>query len=125
MWLTREADHSRAGIARELHGDRADAAGRPRDHDHIAGRDADRAHGCPGCCSDPERAPRGVPGHGGRARRQVLGGDGHELRLAISVPGKADDLIAGVPVVDALTSPLDDTGEFAALPRGKRHGPRS
>ena len=114
--LAGQPDDGRAGVARELHGERPHAAGRAGDRDHVAfgerhcadGGDRGRPH-------DEERARR-LPRHRARSRREVLRLGHDELGVAGAVVREADDLVADGDALDPGADRFDDAGEVAALP---------
>src|ERR1700694_5385623 len=54
---------------------------------------------------------------------EMVGVDDDQFGLAGPIVGEPDDLVADCDVLDGAADFLDETGEVAALSRGKRRGP--
>ena len=114
--LARQPDDGRPHPPGELDRDRADPAGRARDHDGVARAQAD----------GPDRGPRGGAGDVQRSGHlpRHLGRLGHQVGLrhhdgggvAAAPVGEPEHLVAGGQPLDPGTDGLDDAGQVAALP---------
>jgi tetratricopeptide (TPR) repeat protein/transcriptional regulator with XRE-family HTH domain len=121
--LARYADHRRARLPGELHGDRADPASGAGDNERVALADGDRAHGRPGGESDNAERACHLPRHLRGLRHHVRSLDQGILSLARPRVDPADHVVADRHAGHALAELFDDPGQVTALPRRERGRP--
>ena len=113
--LAGEADHRRAGVARELDRERAHPARGACDDERVTGARRDRTHGCVGRCPRDEQSAGRVPLHAWWATRGVVGLHDDELGLAGAIVGEADHLVADREAADVSAELFDDSCQIAPL----------
>ena len=118
--LARQPDHPRSGAPRELHGDRANPARGGRDHDRLAGLRSDRLNRRIGGEPHHEQRARHLPRDRCRLGRQLILRDRHQLGMACSLLGPAENLVPNRERAHAGADGPDHAGKVGSLARGER-----